>query len=122
MNTAHRYERHEPAHESTRDSGASRAEHSPFALHGDPSRSQRQAEPRPTRSVQWVRLSELPAVVGSRYVRLGIDANSEVAKATRRAPRTAISRIRNRVSRRGIATPPQIPTHTTSTTREGIGL
>lgn len=122
MNTAHRYERHEPAHEPTRDSGASSAEHSPFALHGDPSRSQQQAEPRPTRSVQWVRLSEFPAVVGSRYVRLGIDANSEVTNATRRAPRTAISRIRNRVSRRGIATPPQTPTHTTSTTREGIGL
>ena len=122
MNTEQRYERHELAQEPTRESGASGAEHSPFALHGDPSQTQQQAEPRPTRSVQWVRPSELPAVVGSRYVRLSIDANSEVAKATRRAPRTAISRIRNRVSRRGIATPPPAPPHTTSTTREGIGL
>lgn len=122
MNTHHRYERHEQSPEPNRDSGANEAERSQLAVHGDPSLAQRRDEQHQARSVQWVRLSELPAMVGSRYVRLGIDTSSELAKATRRAPRTAISRVRNRVSRRGIATPEQLPTHTTSTTREGIGL
>ncbi|EGD44002.1 hypothetical protein NBCG_01590 [Nocardioidaceae bacterium Broad-1] len=122
MNAEYRYERHEPRAEPSHTSGAEDAERSKLAVHGDPSRTQQKTTLRPTRSVQWVRPSDLPAMVGSRYVRFGIDANSELARATRRAPRQAISRVRNRVSRRGIATPELPPTHTTPNTREGIGL
>lgn len=122
MNTDQRYERRDPSPASTSTDTRASTEPSPLAVHGDPSRSEQKPPERQSRSVRWVRPSEMPGLIGSKYVRFGIDANSELAKATRRAPRTAISRVRNRVSRRGIATPELPPTHTTPTRREGLGL
>ena len=45
------------------------------------------------RTVEWVRVSELHAVLGSRVVGRGIDLQSELARRTRRAPSAAASRV-----------------------------
>jgi len=45
------------------------------------------------RTVAWVRVSELHAVLGSRVAGRGIDLQSELARRARRAPSAAASRV-----------------------------
>lgn len=45
------------------------------------------------RTVAWVRISELHAVLGSRVAGRGIDLQSELARRARRAPSAAASRV-----------------------------
>lgn len=85
------------------------SELSALARHADPSvrttgsaRSQEQAPP----SVAWVRPSDLPTVVGSKFIRRGIDLQAELNRRAQRTPRSAA-----RVTRRAIARPaPRTPT------------
>lgn len=70
-------------------------------VHGDASRnlpSSSAPPPAPRRSVTWVRISDLPTVVGSPAVRRGIDLQTELARRTRRAPASAISKTRARLT------------------------
>lgn len=63
--------------------------------HGDPARnlpSPPAPPPASRRSVTWVRISEVPTVVGSPAVRRGIDLQAELARRTRRAPASAVSK------------------------------
>lgn len=66
-------------------------------------------------SVAWVRPSEMPALLGSKVGRRGIDLQSELARRARRTPAMAA-----RVSRRAIARPDNAPSVTTSA--EELGL
>ncbi|EGD42805.1 hypothetical protein ACFVJS_20165 [Nocardioides sp. NPDC057772] len=125
MNTDQPYVRHTvPEPDPVQPDAGATTEPSHLAVHGDP--SQRQAKPDIARnkSVMWVRPSDLPGMVGSKYARFGIDAQRQVAQSTRRTPGAVATRIRARVSRRAIADLP--PTHTTPTrssvSRERIGL
>lgn len=68
---------------------------------GDPSGnlpSSSAPPPAPRRSVTWVRISDLPTVVGSPAVRRGIDLQTELARRTRRVPATAVSKTRARLT------------------------
>jgi hypothetical protein len=91
-----------------------------LAVHPDPSIRGTRVEEGVTAArpgVAWVRPSELPTVVGSGWVRRGIDLQSELMRRSRRGPVTA-SRAAQRVSRSAIARPrPDAPTPT-----DGIGL
>lgn len=61
-------------------------------------------------SVAWVRPSELPTAVGSKFIRRGIDLQSELTRRARRGPGAA-ARSAQRLSRRSIARPePSTPT------------
>ncbi len=90
---------------------------SQLALHGDPSRSVPSRPPLPTRSIAWVRPSDLPTVVAGPLVGRGIDLQAELLRRTRRAPLT--SSARRRISRTSIARPPSA---TTTTEPEGISI
>ncbi len=46
-----------------------------------------------SRTVAWVRVSELHAVLGSRVAGRGIDLQSELARRARRAPSAVASRV-----------------------------
>lgn len=89
------------------------AEVNALAHHRDPSLSQGGASApedlgRP--SVAWVRPSELPTTVGSKFIRRGIDLQSELTRRARRSPGAA-ARSAQRRSRRSIARPePSTPT------------
>lgn len=93
---------------------------SALAVHRDPSLTAGPTGPsdqlgRP--SVAWVRPSELPTTVGAKFIRRGIDLQSELTRRARRAPRTA-TRSAQRISRRAIAQPEP----TAPTTERGIEL
>ncbi|GAA3528120.1 hypothetical protein AFL01nite_02680 [Aeromicrobium flavum] len=80
----------------------------PVWAQGDPSRnlpSPPASQVARRRSVTWVRISELPAVVGSPAVRRGIDLQAELARRTRRAPTSAVSKTRSAVTRRSTVEP-----------------
>lgn len=92
----------------------------PLAVHRDPSLHGTNVEAMPQAArpgVAWVRLSELPTMVGSGWVRRGIDLQSELVRRSRRAPVTA-SRAARRVSRSAIARPETA----TLTPADGVGL
>ena len=93
-----------------------------LALHRDPSLS-RETTSRPGReqpSVTWVRPSEVPMVVGGRWVRRGIDLQTELTRRARRAPVTAAAKAAHRLTDSSIGR-----THSSAaatTTPEGLGL
>ena len=111
------YERHldraldasEPAREPAE------SELNALAKHADPSvrTASSAATPEPASSVAWVRPSDLPTVVGSKFIRRGIDLQAELNRRAQRAPRSAA-----RVTRRAIARP--LPS--TPTTDRGVEL
>ena len=92
-----------------------------LALHRDPSVPV--ATPvaaRPAqRGIAWVRPSELPTLVGSRWSNRGIDLQSELVRRSRRAPVKAATAGR-RISRTAIARPGPVTPSVTST--EELGL
>jgi hypothetical protein len=115
------YERHgdRALTEPSREPPANQDVHA-LAVHPDPSThgTSIEAGPRAGRpGVAWVRPSELPTMVGSGWVRRGIDLQSELVRRSRRSPVTA-SRTVRRVSRSAIARPEPTP----PTPAEGIGL
>lgn len=69
--------------------------------------------------VTWVRPSEMATVLGSRYVRRGIDVEAELSRRARRAPGVAVSAASRRISRASIARHEPTPT---ITDREGLEL
>lgn len=87
----------------------SESELNALATHADPSvrlpGSSAAQEPASS-SVAWVRPSDLPTAVGSKFIRRGIDLQAELNRRAQRAPRSAA-----RVTRRAIARPlPNTPT------------
>lgn len=93
-----------------------------LAVHRDPSLTQTStaATNRDRPGVAWVRPSELPTLVGGRWVRGGIDLQTELTRRARRAPAAAATKAVRRVTRSSIGRPqPSAPTATTS---EGLGL
>lgn len=70
------------------------AEVSPLAVHGDPSQARRPERERAAESVRWVRFSELPTMVGNRYIRRVVDTNAAAVRQARRLPERAIARAR----------------------------
>jgi len=92
------------------------SELSALARHADPSirptgsaGAQEPASP----SVAWVRPSDLPTVVGSKFIRRGIDLQAELNRRAQHAPRSAA-----RVTRRAIAR----PSPSTHTADRGVEL
>lgn len=92
------------------------SETSTLARHADPSvrpagsaATQEPSSP----SIAWVRPSDLPTVVASRFVSRGIDLQAELNRRSQHAPRSAA-----RVTRRTIAR----PSLNTPTTDGGIEL
>lgn len=113
MNTTP-YERHlDRAIEDQPQAPATGLESSALATHRDPSVPAPNTLPtaaaeRP--SIAWVRPSELPTTIGSKWIRRGIDLQSELARRARRSPGSAV-RSAGRVSRTAIARPmPSTPT------------
>jgi hypothetical protein len=93
-----------------------------LAVHRDPSIPQAiTSGPDPVRpTVAWVRPSEVPTLIGARWVRRGIDLQTELTHRARRAPAAAATKAARRVTRPSIGRPqPSAPTATTS---EGLGL
>jgi hypothetical protein len=78
-----------------------------LAVHRDPSiptsASGAEAKP-PAPGVAWVRPTELPTLIGSPWIRRGIDLQSELVRRSRRAPLSA-TRAGRRISRAAIAQP-----------------
>jgi len=94
---------------------------SALAHHHDPSipSTPRMAAPKADRGIAWVRPSELPTLVGSKWVARGIDLQSELVRRSRRAPAKA-AQAGHRISPSAIARP-ESATPTVSTTEE-LGL
>lgn len=96
--------------------GLAESELSTLARYADPSvpSTGRTAAKEPASpSIAWVRPSDLPTVVGSRFVGRGIDLQAELNRRAQHAPRSAA-----RVTRRTIAG----PTPSTPTRDRGIEL
>ena len=94
-----------------------------LAVHRDPSVPTDQATPRSERArfgIAWVRPSEMPTVLGSRYVRRGIDVEAALARRARRVPGAAISAASRRITRTTIGRPEA--TSPTINGQEGLGL
>lgn len=94
-----------------------------LAVHKDPSlpaepAASAEASEQPRASIAWVRPTDLIPSVGSAPLRQAADAQADVVRRYRRAPLTAVSRLRGRVSRASIARPD--PAVRTST--EGVEL
>jgi hypothetical protein len=94
-----------------------------LAVHRDPSvpaAGATQQTDRSQPSVAWVRPSEMPTLLGSKFVRRGIDLQSELTRRARRAPGVAASKASRRITRTSIARSdnpgPSI------TDQEGLGL
>lgn len=98
MNTQQRYQRR--VDRSTRENGVLPILVGPSedAISGELTKpgslGQSPSMNRPRRTIAWVRVSELHAVLGSRAVGRGIDLQNELARRARHAP----SRITSRVS------------------------
>ena len=83
----------------------------------------REPSRRPTRvtpSVAWVRPSEVPTLLGSKFVRRGIDLQSELTRRARRTPGAVASQASRRITRTSIARPD--PTNPSLTDQKGLGL
>jgi len=94
-----------------------------LAVHADPSMPPtriKQDADRPQPSVAWVRPSELPTLLGSKFARRGIDLQSELTRRARRSPVAAVSKASRRITRNSIA---RTDTSGLSITeQEGLGL
>jgi hypothetical protein len=92
-----------------------------LAVHRDPSVPPRTtaSEATPQRGIAWVRPSELPTLVGSKWANRGIDLQSELVRRSRRAPIKA-TKAGRRISRTAIARPEAVTP--TVTTTEELGL
>jgi hypothetical protein len=76
-------------------------------------------DPKPQRGIAWVRPSELPTMLGTKWAGRGIDLQSDLVRRSRRVPITA-ARAGRRISRSAIARPePASPTVAAS---EELGL
>ncbi|GGO85051.1 hypothetical protein GCM10011584_04070 [Nocardioides phosphati] len=94
-----------------------------LAVHRDPSVPTAEATQETERSqpgVAWVRPSEIPTLLGSKFVRRGIDLQAELTRRARRTPGTAVSKASRRISRTSIARPDSASPSITS--QEGLGL
>ena len=93
-----------------------------LAVHRDPSVPEAAApsnHPKPQRGIAWARPSELPTMLGMRWVGRGIDLQSDLVRRSRRVPITA-ARAGRRISRSALSRPePGSPTVATS---EELGL
>jgi len=91
-----------------------------LAVHRDPS-VPRSSETDVTvqRGIAWVRPSELPTLIGSRWAGRGIDLQSELVRRSRNAPISAV-KASGRVSRAAIAR--SEPVTSTVATTEELGL
>jgi len=94
-----------------------------LAVHRDPSVPSTEAKHETERSqpsVAWVRPSEMPTLLGSKFVRRGIDLHAELTRRARRTPGAAASKASRHITRTSIARPdsgsPSI------SDREGLGL
>ena len=121
MNNNEFYQRHddralpEPSSPQPRADADGDLDVDALAVHRDPSVQEMTAGSGPQAvppGVAWVRPSEMPTLVGSGWVRRGIDLQSELVRRSRRSPVTA-SRAVRRARRSGIArTEPGAPTAT----------
>ena len=94
-----------------------------LAVHRDPSVSSAEATretERSERSVAWVRPIEMPTLLGSKFVRRGIDLQAELTRRARRTPGAAVSEASRRITRTSIARPDHASPRITH--REGLGL
>jgi hypothetical protein len=126
VNTPEPYERRtDPSHAQPEPPpGAS--EVAALAVHKDPSLHAEQSASADSgeqagRSIAWIRPADLIASAGSGRLRHAADAQADVVRLYRRAPLTAVSRFRGRVSRSSIVrSDPAIRTSTSPT--EGVEL
>jgi len=96
-----------------------------LAVHRDPSVPTSQATPESSGApgVAWVRPSEMLTMLGSRYVRRGIDIEADLARRARRVPGAVVSKASRRIIRSSIARPDTpAPTTRTVTDQGGLGL
>lgn len=94
-----------------------------LAVHKDPSvpsSGARQETDRSQPSVAWLRPSEMPSLLGSKFVRRGIDLQAELTRRARRTPGAAVSKASRRITRTSIARPDN--TSPGITDQEGLGL
>lgn len=94
-----------------------------LAVHRDPSVpavGAKQDPDSPQPSVAWVRPSEVPTLLGSKFVRRGIDLQAELTRRARRTPGAAVSQASRRITRTSIARPDPASPHITD--QEGLGL
>lgn len=124
MNNNDHYERRDdrvlPEHVSPQPQAHHEAV-SALAHHRDPSIPTTPDAPAPKseRGIAWVRPSELPTLIGSKWAARGVDLQGELVRGSRRAPVKA-ARVGHKISRRAIARP-EPATPTVSTTEE-LGL
>ena len=71
-------------------------------------------------SVAWVRPSEMPTLLGSKFVRRGIDLQAELTRRARRTPGMGVSKASGRITRTSIARPDNPSPSITD--QEGLGL
>lgn len=122
MNNNHHYERRDdrvvPDHATPLPQ--TDQEVSALAHHRDPSvPTTPGAAPKAERGIAWVRPSELPTLIGSKWAARGIDLQGELVRRSRRAPRRA-ARAGHKITRSAISRP-ESATPTVSTTEE-LGL
>lgn len=94
-----------------------------LAVHRDPSVPTAEATQEAERSqpgVAWVRPSEMPTLLGSKFVRRGIDLQAELTRRARRTPGAAVSKASRRITRTSIARPDTSSPGITN--QEGLGL
>ena len=94
-----------------------------LAVHKDPSvpsSGARQETDRSQPRVAWLRPSEMPSLLGSKFVRRGIDLQAELTRRARRTPGAAVSKASRRITRTSIARPDN--TSPGITDQEGLGL
>jgi hypothetical protein len=79
-----------------------------LARHADPSLQPTRdvADQQSASSVAWVRPSEMPTVVGSKFIRRGIDLQAELSRRAQHAPRNAARVTRRAIARPKPSTPP----------------
>lgn len=124
MNTPEPYERRldrtlpEPAHAPEPEKAVDA-----FAVHRDPSVPTAEVRQEPDRSqpsVAWVRPSDMPTLLGSKFVRRGIDLQAELTRRARRTPGAAVSKASRRITRTSIARPDNASPSISD--QEGLGL
>jgi len=97
-----------------------------LAVHQDPSLAaeppkEAEAAEQSRASIVWVRPADLITTVGASRLRQSADAQADLVRRYRRAPLTAVSRLRGRVTRSSIArTDPAVRTSTPP--EEGLQL
>ena len=94
-----------------------------LAVHRDPSVPAGEVTHEADRSqpsVAWVRPSEMPTLLGSKFVCRGIDLQAELTRRARRTPGAAVSKASRRSTRTSIARPDNASPSITD--QEGLGL